>query len=225
MKITEFLFKDVSTSVFGQRRTIETLTAESKPDFDFFLFLVFATCITTIGLLRDNAIVIVAGMLLAPLLFPIMALGMGMVTFSLSAIIRALFTIIESIGVVVLISAFTAYFIGPVETNSLSVASTPDILLYVVAFLAGTITAFTWVKQNMSASLPSIAITVALIVPLSAVGIAIVGISPDTFFNSFELFFGNLFAITLATIIVFMMFGFARLHQYQEKVIEAEKKE
>ncbi len=224
MGIKEILLKDMQSTPFGQKRTIETLTEESRADFDFFLFLIFATAITTIGLLRDNGLVLVAGMLIAPLLFPIMSLGMGIATVSFAAIVRATATVIESVGVIILVSALTAWLIGPTVTSSITIASTPDPLLYAVAFLAGIITAFSWIKQNMSASLPSVAMTVALVVPLSAVGISIIRVEPDIFFGGLELFFGNFVAITASTLIVFVLFGFSKLRKFQDKVIEAEQK-
>ena len=60
-------------SFFEQKKSLEKLISESRADAAFYLLLSASALITTLGLLVDSAIVIIGGMMVAPLLFPILS--------------------------------------------------------------------------------------------------------------------------------------------------------
>jgi uncharacterized hydrophobic protein (TIGR00271 family) len=214
------------TSVFDKKKTIDILLSESKADADFYLFLSFASFITTLGLLLNNAIVIVGAMLIAPILFPILSLGMGIVTSSRDAIKRALKILLKSAFVVLFISIVTAFIINQNEvTDQIMLASTPNFLFFLVAFFSGIIASFSWAKQDPQKTLPGVAVTVSLIPPLSAVGVAISFFSRDVFSGSLLLFVINLLGIVLASMVVFSLFGFSRLQKWQDQKIKEEEQQ
>jgi uncharacterized hydrophobic protein (TIGR00271 family) len=221
------MFKPVLfTNFFEQRKTIETLIEESRADANFYLLLSFATLITTLGLLINNALVIVGGILVAPFLFPVLSLGMGIATSSAEAIKRAFGIILRAIITVVLISFVTAFLINEQgATEQIYLASSPNFLFFFIAFSAGIIAAYSWVKQNLSTTMPSVSITVSLLPPLASIGIAFSLLSRDILSGSLMLFLLNLIGIVLASTIVFSLFGFLELQQWQEKKIQEEKQE
>ena len=53
------------------------LRDDSSPDFDFFLLVLLSSIIATLGLLIDSPATIIGAMLVAPLMSPIIGLGMG----------------------------------------------------------------------------------------------------------------------------------------------------
>lgn len=215
-----------SSGFWEQRKTIESLVKESRTDTDFYLFLSFASFITTLGLHINNPVVIVGAMLVAPLLFPILALGMGIVTSSRDSIRRSIIILGKSIIGVVGISFLTSFLLNQrVVTEQIINASTPNLLFFFVAVFSGVIASYSWVKQSISSTLPGIAITVSLVPPLSAVGIAISLFSRTVFSGSLMLFIINLIGIVLASILVFSLFGFASMRKIQEKTIKDEQKE
>lgn len=214
------------TSFFEQRKSVEHLVEESRADGDYYLFLTFGAFITTLGLLINNPVVIVGAMLVAPILFPILALGMGVVTASKEAISRSIRNLAKSIVLIVIVSALTAFLINQTEvTEQLVLVSTPNFLFFLIAFFSGVVAAFSWVKQNVSATLPGVAITVSLLPPISAVGIAMTLGMRDVFSGSLMLFLINLLGIALASVVVFSLFGFSSLGRYQDEKIEEELKE
>jgi uncharacterized membrane protein len=73
------------TNWLQQKKTIETLVEESHADSHFFVLLSFASLITTLGLIIGNALIVVGGILVAPLLYPVLALGMGIAVRQLNA--------------------------------------------------------------------------------------------------------------------------------------------
>ena len=52
----------------------------SRPDFAFFLLVVLSCVIATQGLLVDSAAIIIGAMLVAPLMSPIIGLGLSSIT-------------------------------------------------------------------------------------------------------------------------------------------------
>ena len=56
------------------------LRESSNPDFAFFLLVILSCVIATLGLLTDSAAVIIGAMLVAPLMSPIIGLGLSSIT-------------------------------------------------------------------------------------------------------------------------------------------------
>lgn len=213
-------------SFFEKRRSVEHLIEESRADGDYFLFLTFAAFITTLGLLLDNPVVIVGAMLVAPLLYPILALGMGVVTASREAIGRSLKNLGKSILLVVIVSAVTAFLINQDSVGEqLTLVSSPNFLFFLIAFFSGIVAAFSWAKQHVSETLPGVAITVSILPPLSAIGIAMTLGVRDIFSGSALLFLINFLGIVLASVVIFSLFGFSYLGRFQDEKIEEEVKE
>lgn len=217
----------LSAKIFQQKRTARKLIEESRTDIDFLLFLLLAIFITTIGLITDNVIVIVGAMLVAPILFPILALGLAVVTSSENAILRALRIIGQSAGLSVFVAFLTALFIGASGfTEQMELLTQPNLLLYFfVSFAAGIVASFSWVKEDIALSFPGVAITVSLVPPLSAIGISLALLSTELLVGSTLLFLINLLGVLIASIVVFALFGFSKVQDYQDKKIREEEEE
>lgn len=56
------------------------LRESSRPDFSFFLLVILSSGIATLGPLTDSAAVIIGAMLVAPLMSPIIGLGLASLT-------------------------------------------------------------------------------------------------------------------------------------------------
>jgi len=211
------------TTFFEQKKTVEDLTEESSTSTDFYVLLAGSTIITSLGLLMDNSIIVIGGMLVAPLLFPILALGMGITTSSRPAIKRSLAIIGKSIFLVTIIAFFVAFLVNPAEpTSIMHFASQTTIGHFLIAFVSGIVASFAWVRQNINASLPGIAVSVSLLPPLATLGIGLSMFDKVITSGSLFLFIVNLLGIALAGVIVFTLFGFSGLQKVQEKVIEEE---
>ncbi len=213
-------------SFFDQKKTVETLTEESRADTDFYLFLSGSTIITTMGLIMNSSIVVIGGMLVAPLLFPILSLGMGVATSSVDAIKRSIIIILKSIVLVTLLSLLVAFLMndGPI-TSVMQLASQATISHFFIAFISGVVASFAWVKQNVNGQLPGIAVSVSLIPPLATFGVGLSTFERALTSGSLLLFLLNLLGIVFASIIIFSLFGFSNMHKVQEKIIKEEKRE
>ncbi|MDH3944996.1 MAG: DUF389 domain-containing protein, partial [Anaerolineae bacterium] len=56
------------------------LREASHPGFDFFLLVILSCTIATMGLLTDSVAIIIGAMLVAPLMSPILGMGMASIT-------------------------------------------------------------------------------------------------------------------------------------------------
>jgi uncharacterized membrane protein len=104
----------------------------------------------------------------------------------------------------------------------MKLVSSLNLIFFLAAFTSGIIAAFSWAKENISATLPGIAVTVALIPPLAVSGIALSLLSKELFSGSFMLFLINFLGIIVASTIVFVLFGFPALQKIEEQKIKEE---
>ena len=165
-------------------------------------------------------------MLVAPLLFPILSLAMGVTTSNIESIMRSISIIFKSVALVFFIAFITTFLLGGEELDqSLVLQITPNLMFFLVALTAGFAAAYSWVKQNLSATLPGVAISVTLIPPLCAVGIALHYIELSIVSGSVTLFLLNLLGIVVAGLVTFSLFGFSRLQKEEKKLIQEERAE
>lgn len=212
------------TNFFEQKRTLESLIEESKAGSPFYLMISVSAFVTTLGLIINSPIIIIGGMLVAPLLFPILALGMGITTSSSDVLVRTAKTMLKSVALVFFISYIAAFIFNAREiTYQMQLASDPNLLFFLVAFASGIIGAYAWAKETITSTLPGVAVTVSLIPPLSLTGVSLALFSKALFTGSLTLFLVNLLGIVAASAIVFSLFGFSGLQRVAEKKIEEEK--
>ncbi|MEX0933884.1 MAG: DUF389 domain-containing protein [Candidatus Paceibacterota bacterium] len=212
------------TTIFQQKRTLDLLLEESKTSSSFYLFLVASAFLTTLGLLLNNPVIIIGGMLVAPLLFPVFLVGMGVSISSRSIIKRAGIVIIKSVTIIIGVSFVTAFLLDTREiTEQIAYATNANLLYALAAFAAGVVGAFSWAKQNILTNIPAIAITVALIPPLASTGIALSLFSREVLAGGITLFLINIVGIVAAAVIVFSLFGYSRIQKVAEQKVKTEE--
>jgi len=211
------------TSYVDQEETLKSLLKESRERADFFLMIALAAFITTAGLLLDSVVVIIGGMLVAPILFPFLGLSMGIVTSSRLAISRSLKTALRAVGLTFLVSTATAFLLSAESSLNLVSANQPSLIFFLVSLVAGLAVSFSWVRQELSATLPGVAVAVAVLPPLCAVGIGLVMFDGSIMAGSLTLFLINLLGIVLGAMFIFSLFGFSNLQKEEEDRIKEEK--
>jgi uncharacterized hydrophobic protein (TIGR00271 family) len=194
------------------------LRDDSSPDFDFFLLVLLSSIIATLGLLIDSPATIIGAMLVAPLMSPIIGLGMGsirgddqLLRDAASALFRgALLSILISF----LLTLWNIYmpFIDlratalPTEVMARTQPSPIDLA---IALAGGLAAAFALAMPNISAALPGVAIATALMPPLCSVGIGLAFARWDVAGGAFLLFITNSVTIAFAGMLVFVALGFS----------------
>lgn len=186
---------------------IEWLIRGSTPRQDFFLMIILSVLMATFGLMLDNSAVIIGSMLIAPMLYPVLGLSLGIIMSDAKLVRRSFYTVLKSsvLGVVAAALA-AAFFSGKTELSSEIIMRTQPTLPYVaIGIIAGLAASFALVKPHLNETLPGIAISVALIPPLAVVGIGVARFDWHIISNSLILFVVNVIGIVFASMVTFSL--------------------
>lgn len=195
----------------------------SAPSADYYFLVILSTLIVAMGLLADNIILVIGGMLVTPLLSPILAFALGIVINERKVIFRSVRIFFTSF-IFAFVIALIAGFISTANINELELISImkPSLFTMMVAIVAGLAASYTWAKPNLNETLPGIAVTVTLIPPLTAVGLAVSHGEWAVFRDVVSVLLLNIFGIITASLIVFSFMDF---YKARRKLIEEVKEE
>ena len=186
------------------------------PDFDFFLLVLLSAVIATLGLLTNSAAVIIGAMLVAPLMSPIIGIGLASLTgdarlFSDSsvALARGALLAIAMAALLAWANRFLPFITLQEVPNEVLSRTRPSPIDLTVALAGGLAAAFALAMPSISAALPGVAIATALMPPLCTVGIGIAMARWDVAGGAMLLFLTNAVTIAFAAMLVFFALGFA----------------
>lgn len=192
----------------------------ARPNIDFFILIGLSALIAALGLMLNSPAVVIGAMLVAPLMSPLIGAGLAVVMgntrflrLSLSAIVRGA---LLSIGLSILIGF--AQRTSALSPEVLS-RTQPTLLDLGVALFAGLAGAYALAHSAAAAALPGVAISAALVPPLSVVGITLAGGHFEEALGSLLLFSTNLVAIIAAAVLVFFVLGFRPTRPQKEQRI------
>lgn len=192
----------------------------ARPNIDFFILIGLSALIAALGLMLNSPAVVIGAMLVAPLMSPLIGAGLAVVMgntrflrLSLSAIFRG---VLLSIGLSILVG-FAQRSAG--LTPEVLSRTQPTLLDLGVALFAGLAGAYALAHSAAAAALPGVAISAALVPPLSVVGITLAGGYFEEAVGSLLLFSTNLVAIVAATVLVFFVLGFRPTRPQKEQRI------
>ena len=178
------------------------------PTLDYFVLLIVAALIATFGLLLNSSAVVIGAMLVAPLMQPIIALGIALCTARLNLSRKAIVTILLSVMIVVAVGFIVGLLIPPASpTKEMLARAYPSLLDGAVALTAGFIGAYATARKDIPAALAGVAIAAALVPPICTVGLSLALSEPRLALGSALLFVTNLVAITVITAGVFFWMG------------------
>ena len=88
------------------------MTIEKNAQFDgnFFLLVILSTIVAAIGILENNVAVIIGAMVIAPLLGPNLAFGLGTALADLQLMKNSFVTLAGGVLAAVVLSAIIGYF-------------------------------------------------------------------------------------------------------------------
>lgn len=185
------------------------------PYVRFGVLLVLSVVIATGGILTDSTATVIGAMIIAPLMTPIMASALAIVTADTGQLARGLLTV--AIGVMVAIGlSFLLGILSPsvvdATTNSQVVGRvSPRLSDLVVALASGAAGAFALSRRNVSDSLPGVAIAISLVPPLCVVGVMLANGDTSSSAEAFLLFLTNFLAILIAGGGTLAIMGYARV--------------
>ncbi len=198
-----------------REQIITELIPLSSPGFDFFLLVVLSTSIATLGLLTDSPAVIIGAMLVAPLMSPILTIGMAsvigdsrMLRSALSALLRGAFlSVLLSFALTIININLPILYLQQLPQEVIS-RTHPSPIDLVIALAGGFAAAYALTRDNLSAALPGVAIATALMPPLCTIGIGLAFNNMDIAAGATLLFITNTVTIAFAAGMVFFLRGF-----------------
>lgn len=215
----------------ARSEAVERLMVGSAPRQDFFFLIVLATLMASFGLLIDNVSVIIGSMLVAPLLSPIMSVAMGVVVSDRKLLSRSGMTIAKSsaysiiaAAIVTILFSSTAGLNGSLNPEIVSRLH-PGIIAAAIALVAGIAASYSFVKPELSAALPGVAVSVALIPPLAVAGIGLARFDLSVFSESLILFLVNAACIVFGSMVIFSLLKFSKAAAVVSREIRKEEKE
>tara|TARA_R110002096_G_scaffold43169_2_gene116287 strand:- start:2611 stop:4485 length:1875 start_codon:yes stop_codon:yes gene_type:complete len=171
-------------------------------NFDFVALISLSTVIAAMGLMQDSAAVIIGAMLIAPLMTPILGVGLALAQGNAVLARMAFRSIAFGVGT----SFLLAVAVGLLQMTSEPVPLTdqmlargwPDLTDLLIAFVSGLAAAYAHSRPGLVAALPGVAIAAALVPPIATSGLAFAAGDFTLAYGSFLLFFVNMVAIVLA---------------------------
>ncbi|MCT7970605.1 TIGR00341 family protein [Laspinema olomoucense] len=192
----------------------------SVPSQSFYILLGLSAIIATLGLLANSAATIIGAMIIAPLMGPILGIAYGMVMGNRRLLKRSALTLLSGVFLTIFTSFIICNLIGLRGVQGEIMArSQPTLLDLGVALAAGTAGAFAKSRRHIADALPGVAIAVALVPPLSVIGIGISFASPEIWIGSSLLFLTNLIGIILSGGLVFIAQEYGSLKRAKEGFI------
>ncbi len=223
------MFKAIFNNVTSgeKHKIIEDLIENSSPRRDFFLMTALSALMASFGIILNNTPILIGAMLVAPLLYSILSLGLGVVILDRKLILRSIVTISKSFALCIALSAGVGLiFKEKAQTigNFFLFADDISIGYFIVAIISGLAGALATIKPNMNEAMPGIAISVALVPPISALGIALSLLNPVMINQSFNVFIINVIGILIASIFVFATSSFASHRKTIKKAVKKDDK-
>lgn len=195
-----------------QYRTIEELLERSRPNSIYYTLLMISVFIVAGGLLLNNGAIVIGGMLVTPVLTPILAVALGSVAVDLALIKRTMGLMLKSFGIIIAGSFVLAFVFGvSQEVGILENTFRAGVLYFIVALASGAAATFAWVRKDIAEVLPGIAIAVSLVPPLSLAGIQLSVFQFEVSRFYFIVFIFNLIGILLGSFVVFTLLKFSRV--------------
>ncbi len=166
-----------------------------------------ATVVAAAGMMRGSVVLVIAGMMIAPLLLPNMSVALGTTLGDLRMIRQAVLT-----GLAGLALAFAAslacgltipFDVGTEEIAARSYVSMADIVIALAAGAAGAVA----VTMAVSPGLVGVMVAVALLPPVVAAGLFTGGGYYEAAWGAAVLTATNLVCVNLAAVVVFLASG------------------
>ena len=202
------------------------LRDSSTPNFDYFVLVLLSCMIATFGLLIDSAATIIGAMLVAPLMSPILGIGLASIRGDTMLLREAGSALLRGALLAVLLSAFITWtnsllpFVSmqdlPMEVLSRTRPSPIDLGVALAGGLAAT---FALVQPNLSAALPGVAIATALMPPLCVVGVGLALGRWEVAEGALLLFITNAVTIAASSTFLFYITGFSLGRKQGDRLI------
>jgi len=180
---------------------VARIQSQSQWNFDFVLMMGLSTLIAALGLLDDSVAVIIGAMLVAPLMTPLLGLGLSLAQgnplLAKMTLKTTLLGFLTAFGIALVVGLLDPEFHQP--TAEMYSRDWPTMLDLGIAFVSGLAAAYASGRTGLLAALPGVAIAAALLPPVAVSGLAVSLGQLPLAAGALLLFGVNMVAIVLAS--------------------------
>ena len=206
--------RTMPTSVEGRSKLLKQLIQRAYPSYEFFLFAAFCGAILGLGYLLDSQAFLVFGILMAPLMSPLVGMILATVSGSVNFFLRTLGAFLIG-SVLVFITGALAGFAArvwlPLTLTQAFVHTRlwwPDL---VVLALGAILLAASFVRSEKKPFLPSVVVAYELFLPLNAAAFGLASNVGNVFVEGMLVFFVHLAWAMLFGALTLFFLGFRPL--------------
>ena len=204
---------------------VTRVQSSSNWDFDFIALICLSTLIAGLGLIQNSVAVVIGAMLVAPLMTPLLGMGLSLTQGNYvlfrnagGAVLRG-FCLAFAIGLFLglcmrLFPGWNAMLANGELPSEIAGRGSPGITDLLIAFVSGVAAAYANGRPNLVSALPGVAIAAALVPPIASSGIAAAAGHAAIAFGATLLFLTNIVAIALGTACAFWAVGVRGAHQH-----------
>ena len=208
---------------------VEDLIEDSRPNAIYITLLILSSIAITSGLLLNNTAILIGGMLITPVLTPVLLLALGIAISKPLVIKQTVRTLVKSFLFMFVVTLTLSLLFGLPDNalqNQIIENSTRTAFLYfLVAVASGVAASFAWARKEAQDILPGVSIAVSLVPPLcsTAMWLSVLDLEQSRFYIFVFLF--NLLGIVMGSLVVFSMLKFYTSGDMVEKKAEEIQKE
>jgi uncharacterized hydrophobic protein (TIGR00341 family) len=179
----------------------------ARLDGDFILLVILSTVVAAIGLVENNVAVVIGAMVIAPLLGPNLAFGLGTALGDVHLMQKSLKTLFSGIVIAVLLSTVIG-LLWPFVLTSPELLARTDVGLDSLALaLASGAAAALSLTSGLSSVLVGVMVAVALLPPAATLGLTLGHGRIDLALGAALLLAANIICVNLAAKLIFLVKG------------------
>jgi uncharacterized hydrophobic protein (TIGR00271 family) len=213
-KLTSFrIINDFKSVDYTPKQSVnDYINGNTNLSYTYLLLLVCAVIICTLGLLINSAAVIIGGMIIAPLILPLIRLSYGLSAHR--------FSVIKSALVMLLISIIVTYFTAAIVTlltpirdvsTEIMARTAPTIIELFIALTVGVIASLATIHKRIGGAFAGVAIAISLVPPLCASAIGLTLSNYTVASGALLLFASNVIGIVVVATLIFSAFVYKNL--------------
>lgn len=206
-----YLYHDLRRDDTDETVVTAEVVSNSHTSTTYFLLLSGSIVICTLGLLIDSAAVVIGGMIIAPLMWPVMKTALS-ISYERPGLLREGLITIGFSTVTAICFAYGITIFSPLKTvtEQILLRSNPTPVDLIIAIVAGAVAALAILRPKIATSLGGVAVTASLVPPLCVVGIGLALKNMTLAMNSLLLYLSNIEAMVFAGLLVFYLAGVRR---------------
>jgi len=176
-------------------------------DLSYVVLVVLSTIVAAVGLIEDNVAVIIGAMVIAPLLGPNLALGLGTALGDVSLMAKSVVTTLVGLAIAISMSIVIGIF-WPLNEFSPELIARTEVGVGAIALaLASGAAAALSLTSGLSSVLVGVMVAVALLPPAATLGIMLGYGNSGLAYGAGLLLVINIVCVNLASNIVFFLKG------------------